>query len=205
MNPTLRKYLILVGAAVVLLATAFAVGRYTVPTKIETKEVQVEKQVVVTKIDDTKLEQLIEQNRSFQSQLSELKKSIHREKWAVTHVDGSKEEKSTEDINISRTVQTTQIQYVDRVETKTETKYVDRVVEKEKVVEKTKVVTAEKPQWDVKLLVGADLKNLAVAQGLTTGPFTFGAEVDRRILGPIKVGVFGLSNGTVGAGVGVEF
>lgn len=67
------------------------------------------------------------------------------------------------------------------------------IVTKEK--DKT-AVTDNKPQWKV--------SGLAAVNPNTVG-MVYGAQVERRILGPIYVGAFGLTNSTFGINLGIEF
>lgn len=86
---------------------------------------------------------------------------------------------------------------IDRViEAKTET----HVEDTSHVAEKTdahaeRVVTPKLPDWRVSALVGTGLPLVPI----------YGAHVERRILGPISLGAWGLSSGVVGLSVGVEF
>jgi hypothetical protein len=209
MNPTFKKYLVYAGVVLALLATAFVIGRYTAPAKIVEKvEVrEVEKQVVVEKVDEKKLEELTLQVQQTLHQLSQLKKSIHKERTKVTHADGRTEEKEVVDVNVSRTVESVQVQEVEKqvVVVQEKAVEVEKQVVVEKVVEKEKIVTAEKPQWKVGPMVGVNLKELNVGQSLTTGPLSYGAHVERRIAGPVFVGAWGLSSGQAGVIVTVEF
>lgn len=207
MNPTLKKYLILGGIYVATIVVAFAFGRYnTEPSKVETKVVEVEKQVVVEKIDEKKLNELIEQNKQFRTQLSELKKSIHREKWEAVHVDGSKELKETEDINVSKVVKEQEIKYVDSVQTVTETKVVTDTKYVDRVLTQTKVVEAAKPDWKLTPMVGVDVTKFSLRNPLgIMDTLDYGGSVEHRIIGPIFGGLWGLKSGQVGLSVSAEF
>lgn len=84
------------------------------------------------------------------------------------------------------------------------TKTIDTVVEdKDKEENKSSadskastVVDTTKPQWKVGALGAYDFSTLKPI---------YGVQVDRRILGPIFVGAFGLNNRTVGLSVSLEF
>lgn len=63
--------------------------------------------------------------------------------------------------------------------------------------EKTsKVVVSEKPQWKAGVLAGYDLIGIKPV---------YGAQVEKRILGPISAGVWGTTQSTVGASLSLEF
>lgn len=58
------------------------------------------------------------------------------------------------------------------------------------------------PDWQISALVGADLSKALNGSG-TLAP-TFGIHVQRRVLGPVTLGVFGLSSGVVGLSAGLQ-
>lgn len=58
------------------------------------------------------------------------------------------------------------------------------------------VVTNNKPQWRAGALVGMDFR---------TNQTTYGALVERRILGPASLGVYGTTNQNVGLSLSLEF
>lgn len=77
----------------------------------------------------------------------------------------------------------------------------DKSTEARNTESKTKestVITNKKPDWRVNALAALspdhDFANPA-----------YGLQIERRILGPISVGAFGLTNKTVGLSVGIEF
>lgn len=80
-----------------------------------------------------------------------------------------------------------------------ETRTEDKTVESKKSDTKekeSKVVVSEKPQWKAGALAGYDLNQLKPV---------YGGEVERRILGPIFVGVWANTQSTVGAKLSIEF
>lgn len=174
--------------ALVLFWAAFLFGRYTVPTRVEIVEKEKIVEKVVEKIDEKKLSELVEQNKQFREQLTELKKSIHRVRWEKTNADGSKEKTETLDINVSKVVKEQEIKFVDREVKVTETKIVDRVVDRIVEVEKLKVVTAEKAQWHAAALLGIGPTISVGATAPYIDPLLVGARVERRIAGPFFVG-----------------
>jgi hypothetical protein len=66
--------------------------------------------------------------------------------------------------------------------------------------EKSKTTTYKKPNWVVAGLIGADVSNFS----LKSKPI-YGGSVSRKVLGPISVGGWGMSNGTFGASISLEF
>lgn len=71
-----------------------------------------------------------------------------------------------------------------------------REVEVERLVERRVEVQTPLPDWRVGAMVGVDLGGPSVA---------YGAQIERRILGPIYVGAWGLSNGAGGVAIGIPF
>jgi hypothetical protein len=86
-----------------------------------------------------------------------------------------------------------------RTETGTETKTeTDTRSDGQKTAstEKVSVDRYWSPDWSVRGLAGVDLRSKA---------FTYGAAVERRVVGPVWLGAWALSSGVVGASVGVTF
>lgn len=59
----------------------------------------------------------------------------------------------------------------------------------------SKVVTYDKPSWLIAVTYGVSL----------SGPPAYGGSVDKRILGPIYVGGYGLTSGQFGVRLGIQF
>jgi hypothetical protein len=76
----------------------------------------------------------------------------------------------------------------------------DHVVFRDREVVREKRVDAPL-NWHVSALVGASV-NL---KPLGMGPLRYGASVERRVLGPVWVGAWGLSSGEGGVSLGVVF
>lgn len=80
--------------------------------------------------------------------------------------------------------------------------------ENEKTEKVTETATASKtvtrqPDWQISALLGVDAAKALNGSGSVS--LNVGAHVQRRILGPLSVGVFGLSSGTVGVSAGLQF
>lgn len=67
--------------------------------------------------------------------------------------------------------------------------------------DKTKITTFKKPNWRIGAIAGLDIHTSSFS---AVKP-VYGALVERRILGPISVGGMGMSNGTFGIVLSVEF
>jgi hypothetical protein len=78
------------------------------------------------------------------------------------------------------------------------TRIVERIREKDR--ETTKSETTKSVQSAPRLNVSA-LAGIALADGTRT----YGVAVSKEIAGPVTVGAFGLTNGTIGVSVGINF
>lgn len=182
-----------------LFVAGYSTGRYAVPAKVvvteKVHEVTVEKQVVVVQ---TKTEiQVVKVHDATKEQ------KIHRVVAETTNKDGSTTKTTTEDINVDSVVH-------DHDQTNsTEVRYVDKIVEKwqDKIVEKTTTKLAQ-PDWSVYAGVGISIPHF-IGQGDLGVPGMQGlvvqAGVDRRILGPFWLGIFGNTQGVVGANLRFTF
>ena len=70
------------------------------------------------------------------------------------------------------------------------------------VIEHIKIETAILPDWRVSAKVGVSLGDLSFS---ALPPLVYGGAVERRIVGPLWGGAWGLSNGTVGISLTFEF
>lgn len=199
------KYIKIAIVAIVLLVAAFATGRYTVPTKIVEQRVEVEKKVEVVRIDEQKVLELTAQLKIAEDRVAELNKKVHKTEHTVKKPDGTVEVTKTEDTDTSSSSHSHTDTTSNTTEKQVEIKYVDRIVEVQHEVVVTKIVDAEKPQWLIGPMVGVNFRDLTVPQGVFTGPFSFGATVERRIAGPVFVGVWGVTSGQVGISALIEF
>lgn len=171
--------------AVVAIGTAFAIGRATAPApqmKVEERVAEKAHEQVTTTVeatatrDEAKVETVV----------------VYRDR--LVHVDGTVEEHEVEhrgtDVQIHEEAKAAEV--------KVEVREVERVVEKR--VE----VHTPPPDWRVTAMVGVDASPL-VRQGLPPA-LALGASVERRIIGPIYVGVWGLVQpAAVGASIGFDF
>ncbi len=186
---------VLVLLAVALFGGGMATGRYMLPpqTIVTEKIHEVTKIQVVEKI---KTEIQIVKVHDAQTQ-----QKIHRTVVESKKPDGEATKTTTEDINVDSVVH-------DNTHD-TEIKYVDRVVEKwqERIVEKEKRVLSQ-PDWSVYAGVGVDIPYY-LGQGQHGIPglqgFVVQAGIDRRILGPFWLGIFGNTEGVAGVNLRVTW
>ena len=148
---------------VVSLATSFAVGRYTVPTKTVTvvKTVEIEK-----KVTDT----------------NENKKE--HKKTTITELDKPDGTKQTTTVITDDT---------------DADKKIDQTLDQTDTSESTKTVVKTGSRLNIAALVGMPVTNLS------NPALVYGVHVSRDLIGPISIGVWGLSSGTAGFSAGLSF
>lgn len=151
--------------AVVALATAFATGRFTCPTKVKT----------VTQIQI--VEKKAEEDKSTTVNTDHKKVVIVKE----THPDGS-------------TKTTTTITDDSKTNTATDDTKTDQTTTNET---QTREVTREVGKLNVSVLAGTSFTHVSGV--------VYGASVTRPLFGPITAGAWGLTNGTGGLSVGLNF
>lgn len=114
------------------------------------------------------------------------------------------DEKSVTDKKVDSTTKITEVKNKDgTVTTVTEIdSHSDTNRQKEKdtsiVDEETKTVENNKSSLNVSVMAGLDVTNPA-------GGYIIGGQITKRMLGPITLGVWGLSNKTGGLSVGLQF
>ncbi len=163
------------------------VGRITAPESVRVEEklktVEVEKQVVVT-VEKVQVQVVRVKDSAVQDR-------YRREAKTVNSPDGTVTVTETEERNIDTVVKET--------ENKTEVKVVEVekqvIIEKEKIVEK--ITTPVLPSWKVNAVATSQIYNLSNV--------SYGAQVERRIFGPIWVGGIVTSGGQVSATAGIQF
>jgi len=194
-------------------AGGVAIGWFAKPdvVRIEEHETVVEKEVTTEaqKALMTAFENLrIEMEKVRETQVVE---KYHREVIETKLADGSYTKTTTIDKNVESHTKETETRVevkVVEVEKKIETiktEYVDRVVEKDRIV------TPVLAQWHVGVMAGV----APHFDNVPSSPIMLGVDVERRIVGPVFVGVWGMAgspvtglnivNGAAGIKVGVEF
>jgi hypothetical protein len=176
-------------AALALFGGGYGLARYLTPNKVVTIDTTKEMEEL-KKLSQT-LTEVVEQNKDFRTQISELKKSIHRETHTLQRPDGNVETTKVEDINVSQVVKEQEVKFVDREVKTTEIHYVDRVETKEVV--KEKIVEGRKPDWALTALVGTSAPTKLDLTPPYLNPLVVGGVAERRILGPVFVGVWAIT------------
>jgi len=119
----------------------------------------------------------------------------------------------------------------DRVVTEVKTVYVDRIVESEQenktetvtekikelpsgeklTVRKIKTQSQKESKKDTSSKITQELNKIEVSQDYTSLKVlvdidrNFGLSVSRKVLGPLEIGLFGFTDGRIGASVGIQF
>jgi len=156
----------------VLLALAFASGRYTVPERVVEKIVTQDVEKVVVKTEIQVVEKLV--------YVKAENRDVRRETTTVVRPDGGTE---------TRVVETDRTR-IDEASTQETDKREVQVVEKEKLVYVDKLTIIEKTpaQWHLGLRVGA---GASITPGALPVPLmNLGLQAERRILGPVWMGIF---------------
>lgn len=102
----------------------------------------------------------------------------------------------------NKNIVVTQVETVNKdgtktIKTVTEDKSTTKVQEN-RTTESDKITSSQKPQWKVSGLAGVKIDDLK-------SRLVYGAAVERRILGPVFVGVWGNTERMAGVTVGLEF
>lgn len=173
------------------LLCAFAVGRYETPPKTVTTA------AVVDHSTENQLAQAREQINTLTQQVATLKTKKHEVKTVAVKPDGSKTIQTVTDTDTDQATHSQTAQQTvatQQVQTQTEVTHSATT---------SVTVTTVKPQWRVSALAGVDVLHLN--QPALLGPVQLGALVERRLIGPVWVGAFGLSSGTAGLALSLEF
>lgn len=171
---TKTKVILISITALLLVLIGFFLGRQNAPEKIVEKEKVVEKIVYKEKV---------EEKRETDTKVNE-DKDIHEEKTIEIKPDGTKI-----------------IKVVTDTKTKTDTvikekEYIDRIVEKEveKLVVKEKIIE-NKNDWIVSAKLGTNFNQLSPSLiAPYFSPIMVGVDVNRRIIGDVYVGAWGLTD-----------
>lgn len=161
-----------VSAAFALAAGGFASGRYATPTKTVTLDRVVEHTISIA---DTHAEQQV---RELTAQLEQLKSQTHTVRTTVTHVDGSKIERETQDVDVERATQVNVNLATNQSAYSHAQVYADRLTTHESTVEH------EVPQW----FVGA-VTTVSPGAPDPIGSISVGALVGRHVVGPLALGL----------------
>jgi len=116
-----------------------------------------------------------------------------------THKDQSVDQnKKKTEIELTRPDGTKYKKVITQTDKKTDTQ-IDQTVEREKEQTQRESTVIENPRrLNLSVLAGPNFTNFKE-------PLVYGGHVSRPFLGPITLGIWGLSNGTGGASIGLQF
>jgi hypothetical protein len=162
-------------AVLVAVPLAFLTGRFVAPTRVQTRDV----------------ERVVYRDRTVSvavaAKTETRAETRHTVRTRVTRPDGTREERTetTRGVDVERTEKTASAQ----------------TVERERLVYRDRSVTVERsrPDWRVGALVGVDPFHQL------SGSLLYGGHVERRVLGPVWLGAWGLSSRAVGLSLSFEF
>lgn len=165
----------LAGAGLGLLVLGIALGRYTLPARVETKTVT---QTVVQTVTKTVEVDKSEEHRDKELQETIVKKPdgtvITTKTWIDKTVVSREDDKGNDSTTNSSTNTTTDT-----------------------------VTVYDTNQYSLQLMIG---KNFGNADSFIPGSeFVYGAQLNKKFIGPVSMGVFGLTDKTFGVSVGLVF
>lgn len=180
---------------------AYALGRHTARPAEETHEEVREDQIAVTTNETTEAEEIAEHAVTEEATerteaTTERIRIVYRER--IVQADGATEEREVElDAETARLLHEVEAR---REEVATLRALLASERSSAALIQASLDLRRELrpslPNWRVGGLVGVDLGGLSP---------TYGGQVERRIIGPVYVGAWGLSSGQGGLSVGVEF
>jgi hypothetical protein len=182
LNPVLTRLLAFLrahwapAAAGALVVLAFVWGRHSASGKVETRMVE----------HTSYVDRVVKVQEAAEVHVQE--HVVFRDRTVIKRVDGSEEHRDIERTDTGDTTARATVTAEDRVV------FRDREVVREKRVDAPL-------NWHVSALVGAGVS----LKPLGLGPLVYGASVERRVLGPVFVGVWGLSSAAGGITVGAAF
>jgi hypothetical protein len=174
-------------AVLLLTLAAFAIGRGTAPVKVE-KKVEIE----IVEVESVRIEwrdKIVEKKVYVKSQAT----SSRTEEREVRKPDGTVEKTKME----VRGMETLVSSGTESSSEQSGTARKDSQISSKEIMS---LSTENKPDWNISLLVGA-----STGSKLLPPPMTAGVHVQRRILGPVYVGVWGMTDVSAGLSVGFEF
>lgn len=193
MLTTWRSRGIAAAIGLVLLVISFGAGRYSRPAKVVTRD------VVRTEVQvKTVVQEKVVHDVAVQSDTKQQTRTVVVTRWLPapggrtevvqeSHVEAIGEAKTERRGETMTQAQTSQESHATQLQ------------------EHTVTITAARPQWSVTALAGASLGSpLHLIPGLP-GPLVVGAQLERRILGPLSAGLWATSSGAGGVSVRLEF
>ena len=174
----MKRNLAIAGAFVFASVGAFVGGRFSAPLKVETREVE----KVVYK------ERVVEKRVEVATAAKVVTQVVYRDR--VTKPDGTVTEHTEEHTGTEEHAHT---------EVTSAREVIKEVFRDREVIK----ITTLRPDWRVGAQIGAQIGNKPVLP--VYGPLVVGAEIDRRIIGGLSVGIWANTGGAGGVAVSFEF
>lgn len=202
MDLTVKKRLAIAGTVLLVLAGTFAAGRYTAPERV------VEKSVEVVRVEEKLVEKVVARELT-REEMDRLRDEIRnesrrREIVEVVQPDGTRTRTEVETVDTRSEVREAETRVVEKIVEKVVE--VEKLVAVEKIVEKEKIVESPRRNWLISASALVDVTQVQALPGAELQfPVELGGQVQRRIVGPLWVGVQGTHRGSVGLTLGLEF
>lgn len=181
----LKSSLIYITIFIVALALGVCLGKYTLEPQVE---IQVQEKVVIKEKIDIQYQDRIVYRNVFNQDISQKVKVTETEKL---YPDGKTEKVKVSEFDTSQ--KTEAVTTSEQNSSSTLTKDLSSTQEKTSTTKKP-------PDWNISVLVGATKDPWPLPP-----PYVAGIHVQRRVLGPIYIGAWGLTNASAGVSIGVEF
>lgn len=183
------------------LVVGLALGRYTAAPAEETHHEAASEEIAVETSETTEATEIVQHEaEDAATERTEATTERVRVVWRerIVQPDGATEEREMElDAEVARLVH--EAEAARREVARLEAQLAHQTTETVEVVREVEVVRqvrAPLPDWRLSGMVGLDIPG---------GHAVYGGSVERRILGPIHVGAWGLSTGALGVSAGVSF
>lgn len=187
-----NRYVQIVLIGLLLAGGGYAFGRYAQPAKVVEKTRVETKTVTQTVYQDKIIDHIV--------YVKEKKEDKHTTTTTTKTPDGTVVTKTETEDKIDTSAK------IDH--TKDENKVVTQIVYQDKIVEKLKLVESKKLDWRLAAGAGVSIPTFLGKQQIGI-PGLSGAviqvEVDRRIIGPVFLGLWGNSQGTTGLSLSAVF
>ena len=174
-------------AGLVALAVGIAIGRWSAPTQTVTVDERAEETVTAVATTTSSATETAVVTAAAETDRQE-ERVIYRDRWY--RIDGSLERES--EVESSQAIERRTEQSAGHVHREEQEARVE-IVEVMRIEERRVEVTTPAPDWRASALVGLEVRG---------GELVYGAQLERRILGPISVGAWGLSSGAAGVSAG---
>lgn len=172
----MKRYALIGAIALVIAAGGYALGRFTAPERVRTVE-------TVRTVEDTKTKAELAEVKWL---LENVKSKSRTERVSVVKPDGTRETRTVVDRSSERATDTG---------ANTASRYeASHTLAHETIA--VREVERVRPQWRIGALGGVDFR---------TRNLIYGAHIERRILGPLSLGAWGLSSGAGGLSLSLEF